>query len=284
MSAPATTYVDPAADTAADTAGTAPAGQPATTGPRGYAFELPVGYVDADGRVHRTATLRKMTGRDEALMADRHNRGNGARLITELLGACLLRLGTLERPGTAVAQALYSADRHFLLMKLREITFGPEMDASYTCPTCREATIVVEDLASLEVVSLDDGGVPADVVVRLEDGYQDRSGEVYDTLVFRYATGADEEKVAGQIRDNPSHGKNALMARCLRSIGNMSQQRMEALGTAIFADLTLSDRALIDRALNNGSPGIRMRRDIHCAGCGRSYGAALDLSNFLAPS
>ena len=253
-------------------------------GPRGYSFELPIGYVDQDGRVHRTATLRKMTGRDEALMADRHNRTNGARLITGLIGACLLRLGPLERPGATVAQALYSADRHFLLLKLREITFGPEMEASYSCPTCREATVVVEDLASLDVERLDGEAIPAAVVVRLEDGYQDRSGEWYDTLVFRYATGADEEKVAGLIRDNPSNGKNALMARCLRAIGDMPRQRMEALGTAIFADLTLSDRALIDEALNKHAPGVRMRRDVVCVGCGRTYTTSLDLSNFLGRS
>lgn len=249
---------------------------------REYTFELPIGFVDADGRVHRTAGLRKMTGRDEALMADRHNRNNGARLITELLGACLLRLGSLERPGTSVTQALYSADRHFLLMKLREITFGPEMEASYTCPTCREATILVEDLGELEVIALEDADVPEDIVVKLEDGYLDRGGELYDTVVFRYATGADEEKVAGIIRDNPSHGKNALMARCLRALGEMPQHRMEALGTAIFADLTLSDRALIDKALNNGGPGMKLRRDVTCNGCGRSYPTTLDLSNFLA--
>jgi hypothetical protein len=258
--------------------------EPIATGPRGYAFELPIGYVDEDGRVHRTATLRKMTGRDEALMADRHNRTNGARMITELIGACLLQLGTLERPGAKVAQVLYSADRHFLLLKLREVTFGPDMEASYSCPTCREATSVIEDLAGLEVVRVDGDAVPADIVVHLEDGYQDRNGQWYDTVVFRYATGADEEKVAGLIRDNPSNGKNALMARCLRSIGDMPRQRMEALGTAIFADLTLSDRALIDHALNTGGPGIRMRRDVQCTGCGRTYPASLDLSNFLGRS
>ena len=52
----------------------------------------------------------------------------------------------------------------------------------------------------------------------------------------------------------------------------------------MFADLTLSDRALIDKALNNGGPGVKMRREVACVGCGREYTANLDLSNFLAPS
>jgi hypothetical protein len=251
---------------------------------REFTFELPIGYVDGDGRVHRTAVLRKMTGRDEAVMADKQNRNNGARLITELLANCLVRLGALERPGSKVTQAMYSADRHFLLLKLREVTFGQDMEATYTCPSCRQATVVIEDLAELEVTRLDDGELPEDILVALEDGYVDRTGEVYDTMVFRYATGADEERVASAIRENPSHGKNALMARCLRAVGDMPQARMEALGTAIFADLTLADRARIDKALNSGGPGVNMRRDISCDGCGRGYSASLDMSNFLARS
>jgi len=251
---------------------------------REFEFTLPVGYIDADGQLHRAASLRKMTGRDEAILADKKNRHNGARMITELLGSCLLRLGSLERPGAKIAQSLFSADRHYLLVKLREITFGSEMQASYSCPTCREATEVIEDLAALETVKLADGEMPEDTVVRLEDGYYDRGGELYDMMVFRPPTGLDEERVASAIRENASRGKNALMARCLKALGDMPQPKVEALGTAVFNDLTMSDRALIDKALNNGGPGVKMRREITCAGCGRQYTASLDMSNFLAPS
>ncbi len=251
---------------------------------REFEFELPIGYVDADGRLHRTAVLRKMTGRDEAIMADKMNRNNGARMITELLANCLVRLGEIERPGAKVTQALYSADRHFLLLKLREVTFGSEMQGNYSCPTCREAMVLTDEISELEVIKLEDGDLPKDIVVYLEDGYLDKSGEVYDTLVFRYPIGTDEEKTASIIRENVSQGKNALMARCLKAVSDMPRQRMEALGTAIFNDLTLCDRALIDHALNNGGPGIKMRREITCINCGRQFNASLDLSNFLVLS
>lgn len=251
---------------------------------RSFEFDLPIGHVDADGRLHKKAALRKMTGRDEAVIADKSNRNNGARLITELLANCLVRLGTIERPAKPLIQSLYSADRHFLLMKLREITFGAEMQATYACPTCREANVVMEDLSALPVTRLDDGESPKDIVVELEDGYLDRSGTVYDTMVFRYPVGTDEERVAGMIRENASTGKNALMARCLKELGDMAPARREALGTAIFNDLTLSDRARIDKALNEGGPGVSMKREITCNGCGRKFGTTLDMSNFLAPS
>jgi hypothetical protein len=251
---------------------------------REHELDLPIGHVDADGRIHRKAVLRKMIGRDEALMADKANRGSGARLITELLASCTLRLGSIERPQRSVIQGLYSADRHFLLVKLREITFGAEMQATYVCPSCRQANSVLEDLSALPVQRLEDGELPGDIAVQLADGYADRSGVVYGAMVFRYPTGTDEEKIAGILRDNPSTGKNALMARCLKSLGDMAQARMEALGTAIFNDLTLSDRARVDKALNEGGPGIDMKREITCTGCSRRFVATLDMSNFLAPS
>ena len=251
---------------------------------REFDFELPIGYVDADGRMQRTAVLRKMTGREEAVMADKRNRNSGARMITELLGSCLVRLGDLDKPGVRVAQALYSADRHYLLVKLREITFGPQMQGTYSCPTCQAASEVMEDLTSLEVVRLADGALPEDTVVRLDDGFVDSNGDVQDTFVFRPPTGADEEKIAPAVRENASHGKNALMARCLKTVGDMPNPRVEALGTSIFNDLTLKDRAIIDRALNNGGPGIKIRRDIVCDNCGRRFTATLDFSNFLSPS
>jgi hypothetical protein len=252
--------------------------------PREFTVELPIGYEDPDGQVHRDATLRKMTGRDEAVMADKRNRSNGARMITELLGNCLVRLGTLDRPGASAAQRLYSADRHFLLVKLREITFGPEMAATYSCATCQQATATVEDLTDLEVVRLGRGELLEDVVVHLEDGYVDRSGAVFDAMVFRHPTGADEERIAAAVRENAAHGKNALLARCLKAMGDMPTPRMEALGTSIFNDMTLSDRGLIDHAMNNGGPGIKLRRSVTCSGCGRDYTAALDMSNFLVAS
>ncbi|KUJ69064.1 hypothetical protein ACZ90_14585 [Streptomyces albus subsp. albus] len=245
---------------------------------------MPVGYEDADSQVHRTAVLRKMTGRDEAIMADKRHRSNGARMISELLGNCLVRLGTVENPGVRVAQQLYSADRHYLLVKLREITFGSEMQASYSCPTCQEATVLIEDLAELEVVRLGGDEVPEDLVVRLEDGYVDRSGTVFDVLVFRRPTGTDEERIAAAVRENAAHGKNALLARCLKSMGDMPKPRLEALGSAVFNDLTLSDRRIIDQAMNQGGPGVNLRRSVNCGRCGREYGAALDMSNFLAVS
>lgn len=243
---------------------------------------LPIGYTDEEGRLHKTGALRKMTGRDEAILADPQNQRNGGKLVTELLHSCLSRLGEFDNPSRDIVADFYSADRNFLLLKLRAFTFGSELQASYKCPSCGFANEVVEDLDALPVNELEEGCSPDDVVVQLEDGYIDPSGAVHTALTLRLPTGADETAVAPQMRKNASLGKNALLARCIKSLGDVPKHRLNALGPKILADLTMTDRRLIDRALNSSAPGIDLIRTIECGSCGHEFKASLDLSRFLA--
>ncbi len=248
---------------------------------REFEFTLPIGYIDNENVSHRQVTLRKMTGREESILADKRFQKNGGRLVTELLASCIVRLGTLERGTQQAVAAMYSADRNFLLIKLRGITFGSELNASYLC-TCGETMTVVEDLDNLPVRGLLEGESPDEIRVELEDGWIDRDGSVHTAMILRLPTGEDEEVVASQMRQNVSLGKNSLLARCLKSLGDVPKHRMEAIGPKIMSDLTMTDRRLIDRALNQAAPGINLIRQIECPSCGRQFQTTLDLSRFLA--
>jgi hypothetical protein len=249
---------------------------------REFEFTLPIGYTDGDGLTVRQVTLRKMTGREESILADRKYQKNGGKLVTDLLVSCIVRFGELEKVDAARIAALYSADRNFLLLRLRSVTFGNELQASYSCPHCGESQSVTEDLDQLPVRAMPDGQSPEDILVELQDGYVDRDGAVHTSLTLRLPTGQDEEAVASQMRQNASLGKNALLSRCLKSLGDMPRHRLEALGPKILADLTMTDRRLIDRAVNQGAPGIDLVRKIECTSCGQSFNSTLDLSHFLA--
>ena len=85
---------------------------------------------------------------------------------------------------------------------------------------------------------------------------------MHTALTLRLPRGDDESAVAPQMRKNASLGKNALLARCLKSLGDMPTHRLEALGPKILADLTLTDRRLIDQALNERRPGIDLIREM----------------------
>ena len=245
-------------------------------------FVLPVGYTDEEGKSHRTVVLRKMTGKEEAILADRRNQRNGGKLVTELLHSCLVRLGDLPKNGPGPIENMYSADRNFMLLKLRTITFGSELPARYTCPSCNESVQVTENLDELPVRSVGEDESPEDIVVALEDGYLDKDGQIHRALRMRLPTGADEAAVAPQIRQNVSLGKNALLARCLKSLGDIPRHRIEAIGSKIMAELTLTDRRMIDKALNQAAPGVDLVREVDCPHCGVMFKSNLDMTHFLS--
>ena len=253
-----------------------------TPGRREVEVSLPIGYTDGEGRTHRTAVLRKMTGKEEAILADRKNQRNGGKLVSELLHSCMVRLGDVPKNGMSTVENLYSADRNYLLLKLRSITFGPELPASYTCSSCSESIALTENLDELPVRTLAEGESPDDILVELEDGYEDKDGQVHTALTLRLPTGQDETLVAPQMRQNASLGKNALLARCIKSLGDMPKHRLEALGPKVLADLTMTDRRRIDRAINDAAPGVDLLRDVVCPGCGATFKSTLDMTHFLA--
>jgi cytochrome c5 len=244
-------------------------------------FTLPIGYANGDSVLRREGALRKLTGRDEAILADRANQRNGGKLVTELIHSCITRFEG-EHPLTKAEVAnWYSADRNYVLLRLRSFTFGPELEARYTCGACGENIDVVENLDELPVRSIGPDEALEDVVVELEDGYWDTDNQCHSSVTLTLPRGVDEAAVAPAIRKNPSLGKNALLSRCIKSFGDMPAHRVEALGAKLLADLTLTDRRLIDKALNRAAPGVDLLREIECPSCGEQNRTSLDMTHFL---
>lgn len=245
-------------------------------------FTLPIGFADGEGTVRRTGVLRKMTGREEAILADRANQNNGGKLVTELIHSCIIRFeGDYKLSKQDVAN-WYSADRNYVLIRLRSFTFGPDLPATYTCSVCGEKHEVVENLDELPVRSLAAEEELEDIVVELVDGYWDKDNVCHDTITLTLPRGVDEAAVAPMLRKNPSMGKNALLARCVKKVNDMPLHRIEALGPRLFSDLTLTDRRLIDKALNRAAPGVDLMRDRACDACGAEMRSNLDMTHFLA--
>jgi hypothetical protein len=103
-----------------------------------FTFTLPKGYVDREGTLQREVVLREITGADQEAMLSPQLRQNPAKMLTALLARVIVRLGTLDksRVDTRVAADLTKRDRDFLIVKLKEIDSGPEMEIDAECPDC----------------------------------------------------------------------------------------------------------------------------------------------------
>ncbi|RPF30192.1 hypothetical protein EDD96_6784 [Streptomyces sp. Ag109_G2-6] len=80
-----------------------------------FDFELPTGYVDGAGVIHRNGTMRLATARDEtAVLVDQRVRENPAYIDIVLLSLVVTRLGTLPEVHAGVIEQLFASDLAYL--------------------------------------------------------------------------------------------------------------------------------------------------------------------------
>jgi hypothetical protein len=90
-------------------------------------FELPKGYVDAEGTLHRSGTMRLATAADEILpMRDPRVQENEAYLPVIVLARVITRLGSLKDVHTGIIEGLYASDLAFLENLYAEFNDGAD--------------------------------------------------------------------------------------------------------------------------------------------------------------
>ncbi|MGW3567081.1 hypothetical protein ACWDSL_24975 [Streptomyces sp. NPDC000941] len=104
-----------------------------------FAFELPRGYVDESGTVHRSGVMRLATARDELIpLRDDRVRENSAYLSVVLISRVITRLGTIDDVHPGVVEDLFASDLAFLQDFYRRINAEGHTRAAVTCPSCHE--------------------------------------------------------------------------------------------------------------------------------------------------
>ena len=104
-----------------------------------FTFELPRGYVDGSGTVHRVGSMRLATARDELVpLADDRVRDNPAYLTVVLLARVIERLGTVTDVHPGIVENLFAADLAFLQDLYRRVNQEGHARAAVTCPSCRQ--------------------------------------------------------------------------------------------------------------------------------------------------
>jgi hypothetical protein len=78
-------------------------------------FELPKGYLDDSGTLHRRGTMRLATAADEILpLRDPRVQQNEAYLVVIVLARVITRLGTLSEVHTGIVESLFASDLAYL--------------------------------------------------------------------------------------------------------------------------------------------------------------------------
>lgn len=113
-----------------------------------FEFELPMGFVDKEGNLHKSGTMRLATAMDEiTILNDMRVQSNEAYIVIVLLARVITSLGTMSAVNTNVIENLFAADLTFLQEFYRQINESGNTRREFVCPHCEKPFEV--DLSTL---------------------------------------------------------------------------------------------------------------------------------------
>lgn len=104
-----------------------------------FEFELPRGYVDANGEVHKRGVMRLANAADEILpLRDPRVQQNAGYLTIILLARVITKLGNLSTINTRVIEGLFTMDLAYLQDLYQRINMSEMPVYRVTCPHCNQ--------------------------------------------------------------------------------------------------------------------------------------------------
>ena len=104
-----------------------------------FPFTLPMGYVDADGDLHKDGVMRLAHAADEiAPLRDPRVQGNPAYLLVILLSRVVTRLGTLAQINPKTIEGLFASDLAYLQDLYRRVNETGSGLVRAQCPHCEK--------------------------------------------------------------------------------------------------------------------------------------------------
>ncbi len=102
-----------------------------------FEFTLPLGYVDADGTLHRAGTMRRATAADEILpLRDPRVQSNPAYLAVILLSRVVTRLEGVAQVTPKTIEELFATDMAFLQDLYNQLNSPADSRPPTVCPQC----------------------------------------------------------------------------------------------------------------------------------------------------
>ena len=102
-----------------------------------FEFDLPKGYIDAAGTLHKHGVMRLATAADESLpLRDPRVVQNPGYLTIILLSRVITSLGTVPKIDPRVIERLYSSDLAFLQSMYQRINAVEPIVETCVCPEC----------------------------------------------------------------------------------------------------------------------------------------------------
>ena len=220
-----------------------------------HTFELPSGIE---------VELREMTGAEEELLTNQRLIRTGD-AVNQVLRNCIVKLGDNEEPAVKDVIDLLSGDRLFILVRLRQISLGEEVELELACPNtaCRASNAVTINLDDLEVTPY---GEEREFTFTLPG-----SGR---KVRFGYLDGNKEKRLAALKEPSIS---SAMLIRIIEIDGAPPSKK-------IMNDMSMKDRSALRQEMLRKDAGIDTTMETDCQSCGTRIRTRLEAEpGFLFP-
>ena len=228
-------------------------------------IELPGGFYDPmDDQLVTTAEVRELTGADEEAIVKLSEPGKALMLILE---RATVSIGG-KPAGKETLGMLLAGDREALLLGIRCVTFGSEIELDTVCSRCPEVQNFKIDLKK-------------DVKVKtLSDRVNDRRFTL-DLKVGRVKvalpTGDTQNKLINASNKNVAELDTLLLSSCVLEINDVP-----VLGQAQIRNLGIKDRRTILEEIADRNPGPLLNEvKKACGTCGQEVDLPLTLADLF---
>jgi len=238
---------------------------------------LPGGYVDNSGVVHREVELAQLSGREEELLAD-NRQPVSATLVTTILSRCVKRIGVISPVTKEVARGLLVADRQYLLLKLREATFGEQVQATIRCPWPGCGKKVDIDF-SINDIPIRESAIKEPIYkmdLSQDAAYIEDDDEACSEITFRLPNGGDQEVISPFLYENEARAFSMLLKRCIKGIGPIHNP-----GEEVVEKLSPLARKEIEKRMEEVAPKVELTMEANCPECSRDFSVPFDLQEFF---
>tara|TARA_Y100000310_G_C20623690_1_gene784680 strand:- start:193 stop:957 length:765 start_codon:yes stop_codon:yes gene_type:complete len=192
--------------------------------------------------------LRPMTFEDEKLIASVQESDSSEDPLNAILARCTLNLPIHE---------LLLIDKVYLILKLREISYGDEFQADVTCIKCHKETPVKFDLKNLPVIYFpEDMQIPKEIDLPV----------IQKKAKVRFPTIADEKVL--------SDG-GAALAQLWRFIVEIDGHSNKGIISEVISKLPIKDAHTIINAISGAEFGVQTKVKFQCFQCREN--ATIDL-------
>ncbi len=220
-----------------------------------HVFELPSGTE---------VELREMTGAEEELLTNQRLIRTGD-AVNQVIRNCMVRLGDNEEPSLEDVLGLLSGDRLFILVKLRQVSLGDEVELELSCtsPACGTVSPVVIDIETLETTPY---GKEREFSFQLPGSER--------TVRYGYLDGHREKRLAALKEPSIS---SAMLMRLIDVDGTAPSKKL-------MNEMSLRDRSALRQEMVRVDAGIDTTVEVDCEVCGTTIRTRLEAEpGFLFP-